>query len=63
MRLSPILDRLIDAFKQLPGIGPRSAQRIAFHLLQHDRATVVALGDALLAAAANIRRQNHSVIF
>jgi recombination protein RecR len=55
MRLSPILDRLIDAFKQLPGIGPRSAQRIAFHLLQHDRATVVALGNALLAAAANIR--------
>jgi len=28
MRLSPILDRLIDAFKQLPGIGPRSAQRL-----------------------------------
>ena len=55
MRLSPILDRLIDAFKKLPGIGPRSAQRITFHLLQHDRAAVVALGDALLAAAANIR--------
>jgi recombination protein RecR len=55
MRLSPILDRLIDAFKRLPGIGPRSAQRITFHLLQHDRAAVVALGEALLAAAADVR--------
>ncbi len=55
MRFSPAIDRLVDALKHLPGIGPRSAQRIAFHLLQHDRETAQALGQALLAAAANIR--------
>lgn len=55
MKLGPTLDRLVDALKRLPGIGPRSAQRIAFHLLQHDRDAAVALGEALLAAAREIR--------
>jgi recombination protein RecR len=54
MRLGPALDRLVDALKSLPGIGPRSAQRIAFHLLQHDREAAVRLGEALLAAAQSI---------
>jgi recombination protein RecR len=56
MRLGPVLDKLVDALKHLPGIGPRSAQRIAFHLLQHDRDAAVRLGEALLAAAQTIRR-------
>jgi len=55
MRLSPTLDKLVDALKHLPGIGPRSAQRIAFHLLQHDRDAAVRLGEALLAAVQTIR--------
>ena len=55
MRLGPTLDKLVDALKHLPGIGPRSAQRIAFHLLQHDRDAAVRLGEALLAAAQTIR--------
>jgi recombination protein RecR len=55
MKLGPTLDRLVDALKRLPGIGPRSAQRIAFHLLQHDRDGATALGEALLAATATIR--------
>ena len=54
MKLGATLDRLVDALKQLPGIGPRSAQRIAFHLLQHDRDAAVRLGEALLAAARTI---------
>lgn len=56
MKLSPTLDKLVDALKRLPGIGPRSAQRIAFHLLQNERGTAVQLGESLLAAAANVRR-------
>ena len=56
MRLGPVLDKLVDALKHLPGIGPRSAQRIAFHLLQHDRDAAVRLGEALLAASQTIRR-------
>jgi recombination protein RecR len=55
VKLGPTLDKLVDSLKRLPGIGPRSAQRIAFHLLQHDRDGAVALGEALLAAAGNIR--------
>ena len=55
MRFSPAIDRLVDALKRLPGIGPRSAQRIAFHLLQHERQTAVGLGNALLAAAHEVR--------
>jgi recombination protein RecR len=54
VKLSPALDKLVDALKHLPGIGPRSAQRIAFHLLQHERDTAVRLGEALLAAARTI---------
>ena len=55
MRFSPALDKLVDALKHLPGIGPRSAQRIAFHLLQHDRDAAIRLGESLLAAAQTIR--------
>jgi len=54
LKLGITLDRLVDALKQLPGIGPRSAQRIAFHLLQHDRDAAVRLGESLLAAARTI---------
>jgi recombination protein RecR len=54
MHLGPTLDRLIEALKQLPGIGPRSAQRIAFHLLQHDRASAIRLGEALIDSAQKI---------
>ncbi|MEO5735288.1 MAG: recombination protein RecR, partial [Rubrivivax sp.] len=32
------LDGLVDALRRLPGVGVKSAQRMAFHLLQHDRA-------------------------
>ena len=55
MKLGPTLDKLVDALKHLPGIGPRSAQRIAFHLLQHDRDAAVRLGESLLAAVRTIR--------
>ena len=34
---SPKLARLIDALRRLPGVGPKSAQRMALHLLQRDR--------------------------
>jgi recombination protein RecR len=32
------LERLLQALRVLPGVGPRSAQRMAYHLLQHERA-------------------------
>jgi len=54
MKLGPALERLVAALRRLPGIGPRTAQRIAFHLLQFDRDAAVELGQALLAAAAEV---------
>jgi recombination protein RecR len=44
------LERLIEALRVLPGVGPRSAQRMAYYLLQHDRAGAEQLGKALDAA-------------
>jgi recombination protein RecR len=50
------LDRLVEALRVLPGVGPRSAQRMAYHLLQHDRAGADALAQALSAALATVKR-------
>jgi recombination protein RecR len=50
------LERLIQALRALPGVGPRSAQRMAYHLLQHDRAGAGELGQALEAALDAVRR-------
>ncbi|RIX47007.1 MAG: recombination protein RecR [Rhodocyclales bacterium GT-UBC] len=49
------LEALIEALRCLPGIGPKSAQRLAYHLLQRDRTGAQRLGDALLHALAAIR--------
>lgn len=50
------LDALVQALRVLPGVGPRSAQRMAYHLLQHDRAGAEQLAGALSAALAGVRR-------
>ena len=49
---SPRLTRLIDALRRLPGVGPKSAQRMAFHLLERDREGAEFLRHALAEAAA-----------
>ncbi len=49
------LARLIDELKRLPGIGQKSAQRIAFHLERAPREDVQRLAEALLDAKDNIR--------
>lgn len=49
------LEALIEALRCLPGIGPKSAQRIAYHLLQRDRKGALRLGEALLHALSAIR--------
>ena len=53
---SPLLSRLIEALRRLPGVGPKSAQRMAFHLLDRDRPGAEHLADALGAALAGIGR-------
>ena len=50
------LELLVEALRVLPGVGPRSAQRMAYHLLQHDRAGGEHLAHALSAALGSVRR-------
>ncbi|MBP7532645.1 MAG: recombination protein RecR [Ottowia sp.] len=49
------LDTLIQSLRRLPGVGVRSAQRMAFHLLQHDREGAQLLARSLQDAVANVR--------
>ncbi len=53
--LSGPLQRLIDELKKLPGVGPRSAERIAFHLLKAQRDDALSLADAIRATKDDIR--------
>ena len=53
--MSSHLDELIAALRCLPGVGPKSAQRMAYHLLQRDRAGALRLAQSLELAANNIR--------
>ena len=50
MSYSPLLVRMIDALRCMPGVGQKSAQRIAFHLLERDRDGASALSAALADA-------------
>ncbi|MCK9365888.1 MAG: recombination mediator RecR [Metallibacterium scheffleri] len=51
---SPVLDELLDALRCLPGVGARSAQRMAYHLLERDRQGGGRLATALQAAMQRI---------
>lgn len=49
------LDALIEGLRRLPGVGVKSASRMAYHLLQHDRAGAQVLAQALDHAATQVR--------
>lgn len=51
----PLLVGLVEALRRLPGVGVKSAQRMAFHLLQHDRDGALQLSAALQSAISGIR--------
>ena len=53
---SPRLSALIDALRKLPGVGPKSAQRMAFHLLDRDRDSARSLSEKLAEALEGIGR-------
>jgi len=54
MNESSLLNQLVDALKCLPSVGARTAQRMSFHLLEHDRQGGLALASALQEAIKNI---------
>ncbi len=51
----PALENLVEALRRLPGVGQKSAQRMAFHLLQHDRDGAARIASSLLAAVGAVR--------
>lgn len=55
MSFSPLIDQLITALRCLPGIGPKSAQRMAFHILERDRSGGLALAKTLENAINQVK--------
>jgi recombination protein RecR len=55
MKTPSSLEELIEALRCLPGVGPRSAQRMAYHLLQRDHRGALRLAAALQQAVGRIR--------
>ena len=51
---SPVLQDLVNAFKGLPGIGVKSAQRIVFNLIQHNQEKALFLSETIKNALENI---------
>ena len=51
---SPLLQQLVEALRILPGVGPKSAQRMAYHVLERDRAGAERLAGVLAEAVERI---------
>lgn len=54
MNYSPLIDQLIEAFRRLPGVGPKSALRMVLHFLEKDREGGRSLAEALNAAMEGV---------
>ncbi len=54
-RYSPAIAKLINAFAKLPGIGKKTAQRLAFHILDDKKEDALVLADAIREACASVR--------
>jgi recombination protein RecR len=53
--LPPQITKAIEEFSKLPGVGPKSAERLTFHLLRSSKATPEALGNALLSLKRELK--------
>ncbi len=53
---SPLIDELIMALRCLPGVGPKSAQRMALQILEHDRPGAQRLAESLVKAVEGVKR-------
>ena len=56
MALSPLVSRLVEALRCLPGVGPKSAQRMAFHLLERNRDAARDLARVIEEAVTEVGR-------
>jgi recombination protein RecR len=55
MKTPSSLEALVEALRRLPGVGPKSAQRMAYHLLQHDREGAHRIAKSLEEAVTRVR--------
>jgi len=55
MSFSPLIDHLVESFRCLPGVGPKSAQRMALHILERNREGGLKLSAALQSAVEEVR--------
>lgn len=53
--LPPQIQKVIEEFSKLPGVGPKSAERLTFHLLRSSKATPESLGSSLLALKRDLK--------
>ena len=62
-KVSPLVDSLIEAFQCLPGVGPKSAQRMVLHLLERNKNAGLILANTLSQALENVDKCNNCRIF
>jgi recombination protein RecR len=58
-KFSPLIDQLVESLRILPGVGPKSAQRMAFQLLERNREGGLRLARALESAVAEVGHCQH----
>tara|TARA_Y100000768_G_scaffold279935_1_gene215014 strand:- start:116 stop:733 length:618 start_codon:yes stop_codon:yes gene_type:complete len=62
-RVSPLVDSLIEAFQCLPGVGPKSAQRMTLHLLERNKNSGLILAETLSKALESVDKCSSCRIF
>jgi recombination protein RecR len=55
MRTPKALEAVVESLKKLPGVGPKAAQRMAFHLMQYDKAAAQDIAESLINALGHVR--------
>lgn len=55
MQSAPSIQKLLDEFERLPGVGPKSAQRIVYYVLNTDRASALRLAEAIAEVKDTVR--------
>jgi len=53
---SPLIDELMQSLRVLPGVGPKSAQRMAMYLLEHNKDGALRLSEALVNAVSGVKQ-------
>ena len=55
MRTPKALESVVESLKKLPGVGPKAAQRMAFHLMQYDKTAAQDIAESLINALGHVK--------